>query len=326
MASRYIYAGTRSTALKKGLLSNDQLEMILAGEDLNASFQALHETFLAPYIARRQPSELSDALEKAVADTKKLLTDIAPQPELLDILWLKYDFYNLQAIIKGEIKRLSEEEILAKCFESAKYPPRKLLEHFQNNRLAHLHPHLEQARQEAAKYKEISDIAVATNRYYLLTAKEIADKFKDRFAQKYTALLIDIYNLQANLRAHSSGEIDEAPLPVFIPGGTWRLSDLETPEKILEKLPRMGPNAEFWKEAIENYRQDGTFIHLEKACDEYLNRFLREESRNIFSPAPLFAYFQARKNNVQLIRTVLVGKQTGLSEYEIRKTLRELFD
>jgi len=325
MSSKYIYAGTRSTALKRNLLTADQLDVLLGGENFSDSFQSLHETFMAPYVARRESQDLSLALEEAITDTKKLLQKISPEPELLDILWLKYDFHNLMAIIKGTLAGLGDQELRDRCFTTGKFAPGQLIEKYQADKLNHLDPRLHQAAQEAKNYREVSDIALATNTGYLLAAREIASKHRNNFVREYVGLIIDFYNVQANLRAFTYGQIDEAPLPLFIPGGRFTAKDLESVDSILTNLHRIGGRPDFWQEAIDGYRQSRSYFKLEKACDDHLSRFLQQSSRDIFSIAPLFSYFHARKNNVQLIKTILTGKKTNLEEFRIRQILRERY-
>lgn len=326
MSSNYIYAGTKVTTLKRTLLTNDQLEVLLAGEDYRSGFQSLHETFLGTYIARRQTSELSEALEEVITDTKVMLSSIAPRPQLLDILWLKYDFYNLQALIKGDRMKLSDEEILAKCFNAGKFTPQKLLTEFRNDKLTKLNPYLNQVIRSLAKDSSAGNIASVTNFYYFLAIKEIASKNKDRFVKRYVELLIDNHNLISGLRHFAHRANDQNPSPVHMPGGTFSPKDLQNIDAILDRLSNLDNRTEDWKEPVAAYRQHGSYAELEKLLDDRLSRFLKQQSQNIFSSAPLFAYFHAKKNNVQLIRTILIGKKSGLSEYEIKKLLRDRFE
>ena len=326
MSSSYIYAGTKATTLKRTLLTNDQLEILLAGENFEAGYQSLHETFMGPYIARKKDSELSKALEEVISDTKDLLNSIAPNKELLDILWLKYDYYNLQAIIKGEKIVLSNEEIENRCFTSGKFSPQKLLEKYQQGKLSQLDKNIDKAFKSLGKNPRSSEISSITNYYYFISIKQISDKYKDKFIDQYVKLLIDNHNLVSGLRYFAHRTDEQNPSPIYVPGGNFNQKDLQKPESIIEKLSKLGSDSEDWKEAISTYEKNNSYTELEKVLDDRISKFLKQESRNIFSPAPLFAYFQAKKNNVQLIRMILIGKKTGLSEYEIKKMLRKRFE
>ncbi len=325
MQNGYIYAGTRVKSLENSLLNDEQVDMLLAGKSFEDSFSTLHGTFLGRYIANRDNKDLSLVLEEAINDSKNLLCLISPEKDILDILWLKYDFYNLKVIIKGSIAGLNDEEIEKNCFGSGKYTPQELLEHYRGNTLSRINIFLQKAMEQSRSYEEVSEIDRAMNLNYFEAIKSIAWSKKNKFAKDYVTLLIDIFNIQANLRALSYGEALETPTALFVSGGSLKQSDLENKDRILENIHKIGGKVGTWKEAVEDYKKTGDYVILERISDNYLANFLKESSYDIFSPASLFSYFHARKNNIQLIRSILVGKQTGLSEYEIRKMLRKLY-
>ncbi len=321
---KYIYAGSRAMTLQNELLGETELDMLLSAKSFSEAYNNLNETFLARYIAKKDPEELPYILENVVLDTKKILSFIAPEPEILDILWLKYDFYNLSALIKGSKKGLSNEEMLELCFKSGKYDPEVLLEKYKENDLKKLNYYLMKAERKAKDHKEVSDIDRVMNISYLESIRYISEKNGNEFAKKYTSLIIDIFNIQANLRALSYGAYNEAPYHVFVSGGNLRKNQMEDEEELLKALFQKG-KSDSWKEAADEYRKTGSYALIEKTCDEYLIEFLKRESFKIFSPAPLFLYFQAVKNNVQVVRTILVSKYTGMSEYDLRRILRKLY-
>ena len=115
----YIYAGTRAKALENQLLSENQMELLLSAKSVDEVHTVLQNTFLAPYLISKDKNKKPSAtvaLEECVREAKSVLNSIAPEPELLFILWLRYDYHNLKAIIKGKKAGLNTEEILQSCF------------------------------------------------------------------------------------------------------------------------------------------------------------------------------------------------------------------
>ncbi len=320
----YTYAGPRAKALQNKLLSENELEMLLSAKSFEEAYKNLHQTFFYNYITKQTPQNLPYILESVVEDAKKTLISIAPKPHLLDVLWLKYDFYNLGAIIKSTMKSIPEEEIEKMCFKSGKYPPQLLVKKYTEGKMIDTNVHLLHAAKEAKNYKEVSDIGRAMNINYFRAVKEIAENNSDQFVKKYISLIIDLFNVRANLRALSYGKENEPPYPIFISGGSFKREATENKEELLKKFSCIGGESAC-KECTDEYKETGSLRMIEKRCDEHITQFIKESSYNAFSIAPLFSYFQGVKNNVQIVRIILVAKRTGMSEYDLRKILRRLY-
>ncbi|MFP4539923.1 MAG: V-type ATPase subunit [Candidatus Paceibacterota bacterium] len=322
--SDYIYAGTKIKALEKHLLTHNQVDMLLSAKSYDEALQNLHDTFVGPYLAQNREEPLPYILEMIIADTKKMIVSIAPEPEFLKILWLKYDFYNLAAIIKGFRMGLGIEDLKGRCFIIGNYSPSEITEAYQNKTLGRMEFMFKKGADEAASANEISDIDRIMNITYLKTAKRIATESDNDFLNDYVKLLIDFFNIQANLRALSYGQITETPRPVYVRGGTVPRSATDNKETLLASISKLG-STHLWEEAVKDYKETGSYAMIETAFDNRINSFVREKSMEIFSIASLFAYFRAVNNNVHIIRTILVGKRSELPEYELRKTIRQRY-
>ena len=322
--SDYTYSATRARALEHTLLTDTQLELLMGAASFEEAHTHLHETFLAPSIARRPANDIPQILEATLAEAKALLTSIAPEPEVLDILWLEYDFYNLAAIIKGSTKGAPSDEIEALCFTTGTFTPRTVLDHFEAKTLHRLDRHLAAAADRARSFTEVSEVDRITNIAYFQAIRSRAEAIGDRFIHTFVSLLIDFFNVQANLRSLSYGTASDAPRSVYINGGSLPRRSLESTDTLLEALKRIGSPRQ-WDKAVKEYKDTGSYARIETVFDNYIADYVNEQSVSIFTVASLFSYFLAVKNNVQIIRTVLVSKQTGLSEYEIRKIIRKRY-
>lgn len=324
METKYIYASSRAKALETKLLSETQVELILSSKEKLETFKVLQDTFLAPYLAEHEHSDINTALNESMLEAKKILAGIAPEPELLDILWIKYDFYNLKAIIKGKKAGLENDVIKKKCVYIGKYQPSILLKAYEEKKLHFLNKHFNSAAEKAEKTKEVFEIDTTMNLHYFKAIKEIAQKFNNKFVNEYVSLLIDFFNIEATLRIFSLKNNNINIKGVFVQEGTLQKKDMESKSQILELYKRFG-GEKLWAEPIKNFKETGDFSMLEKTADEYTVSFLKDKSMSIMSPAPLFAYFSAKKNNAQTIRAIIVAKQAGLPEHDIRVILRRLY-
>lgn len=322
MDTSYIYAGTRSKALENQLLSETQVERLLSAKSVDEVSTVLQDTFLAPLLSSDQKIDITKALDIYIKEAKTTIESIAPFPEVLDILWLKYDYHNLKTIIKGKRLDLDVEDIRSKCFEAGKYSLDDLIKGHEDGTLGRFNNHFAAAAEKGKAAGHVFEIDLAMNEYYFKTIKNIALNSKDAFIQSYVVLLIDLFNIKASLRAIIIDGIDTKD--VFVAGGTFSRKNLEKKKDILDSLRRIGSEKD-WDTAIADYDKTSDHTLLEKSTDEYVSTFLKAQSTQVFSPAPLFAYFSMLKTNAQIIGAVIASKRAGVSEKELRTILRRVY-
>lgn len=322
MSDAYVYSGARAKTLENALLSHTQTELLTSAKGVDELRKALYDTYLAPYLSRQGNESISGALDESIIETKKFLTKVSPNPEALDVLWIKYDFYNLKAIIKGKRAGMSDNSILENCFKVAMVEPGQLLAHVVDGTLSYVHPYFEEARKECEAIDRILEIDNIILKYYFLAIQEIAAKIKDPFVTKFVRLLVDLFNIKAALRAFAIEGIE--PSDVYVSGGSFTADQLASKESVLGLLQRFGGEKR-WTEAITHFETSGKYSWLEKVADEYVREFLKEESRLVFTLASLFSYFHASKNNAQIIGAIMVAKKTGMDEKDLRSILRRVY-
>ncbi len=320
----YIYANSRIAALEAGLLSSTQVERMIGAKSADEAFTALNDTFLAPYIAGGSRKDLPRMLRKSVSATKRLITQIVPDEKAFAVLWLRYDFYNLKAIIKGKKAGLSNDEIQEKCFHSGMFTPEKMIRAVEGDAVSDMNQYLGQAYAQAQKAQQVYEIDFAMNRGYFRAARALAQETKEEFIKRYVERIIDLFNLSTQLRLLEmrSHDIDAGLL--FMEGGTFRQQEIASQEAILERYRHMGDTA-LWNEAVTFFTETKNFAVLEKAADDTLVQFVKNYGKSITSIIPVFGYFLAHRNNTQIVKAVIAAKESGMSEVELRRLLRKLY-
>ena len=319
--SEYIYAGTSSYALQQKLLSETQRELLLGTHSHQEFLEALQGTFFGTYLTSAK-GDVEKALRNVLTDAKKALIALSPEPDLLDIMWHKYDFYNLRVMLKrGEDGNGTDNgDIL---FPMGTYSLETLSKVVQTGSFSSLNSHLAAAVKDAKKNTKVSMSAVM-DRHYLLYAVQKADEVGNPFLSKYIALLVDLYNLRSRLRAAAGSEDGVATGVEHVSGGTIPPHNLDRTDDILARLSKFGGDA-LWKDAIEAYKDRGDFTLIDKTADDYTMKWLKGQTVDLHSPAPLFGYLANVKENVQFIRAVGIAKYVGLSEKLLRDMVRKSF-
>jgi len=324
--SPYLYAGALLKTKEIESLKGAEAEKLISAPNLELAWQSLQDTFIGPYLNKAdadhpQITSLKKSLDLVMVDTKKLLDNISPDKQLLDILWVKYDFHNLRVIIRGESLNLSDEkmEVLSSALGTHEF--KKIKKIYDDRRLALLDPYLQKAVTATENFTDSTEIGVAVNTFYFEKIKDLASKSNYPFLKKFVEILIDSFNLQTSLRQIKIRQNNDKK--IYITGGQFAPENLETEEAILNSFSKLGGET-LWQEAIADYRQTGNHTLLRKTAEDYLNLFLKEEARLSFTPAKLFSHFNTRKRDVQAIQMIISGKQAGLTEEEIRNNLRQL--
>jgi vacuolar-type H+-ATPase subunit C/Vma6 len=320
-----MYSAGRIKALETTLLSDTSVERMLGAKSMEEFFKVLQDTFLSEYIPDPQKTTLSRALRKCMTRTKEFLAEIAPEPELLDVLWIRYDFYNLKTIYKGIRAGLDDEAILERCYKMGKYDIEKLLEWVRSEDLSLLPQEMQEAYRAAEESKQVYEIDRAMNLGYFTMLNRIRKELGNAFIDEYVTLVVDFFNIRTRLRIINLDGLGIADVgDFFVFGGSISRSSLETKENIFQALSRFGEEV-YWKESWEEYLKKGHYTMLEREMDNYLVKYIKEKSVHVFSVETLFAFFVARKNNTELVKTIAIGKKSGVSEGELRKMLRRLY-
>ncbi|MFW5853171.1 MAG: V-type ATPase subunit [Patescibacteria group bacterium] len=328
MNHQYLYSASLIKTLEKDLLSAEQLNRLLASETGQDIKNALTDTFIGHGLAENEEqtltlAQVNELLEKAILEAKNILTNSAPEPEILGLIWLKYDLHNIRAFLTSRGLNLSDENTNKRWISPlGQYHPPLLLEACENASLKWIRPEWEIIddlikRPDQLNYQIDANIDLA----YLLSVDKIA-QIASPFIKEYTSTIIDFHNIINYLRHNT----DQSISPPLAPSGSVSPEQLQqlTKEEALKLFYRFGGEST-WKEAVEEYLETEQFTALTKNIDNYLIDWLIENSRkNVFSVATLLSYFNNKKNDARIIRSVVSGLLAGLDPQLIKNNLRKI--
>lgn len=322
MQTSYIYSVSRVNILTQFLLNKTDIERLLvadAGADLQS---ALKETYLAPYVLRAKSDDIAEAIELTLVDAKKLVHKIAPNGDMFRVLWVQYDIHNLRVFAKARARQLSFEECERYVSRRGIYEPQVLHTAMSEGRLSGLQAGWQEAFNAAAALVDEGALDRVDGVFDALlfdTIKRIATTSGDAFIATYTAGLIDMFNIKSRLRTLN---YPDAPFTTtFVSGGTYPERALATRDDVFSTLSRFG-SADTWKTAVEVYETTGNSTQLDARAEEYLIGLAKQASTDMFSSASLVLYYLRCRQSAANIRTIVVGKNSGMSLEDIRANLR----
>lgn len=310
--AHYIYGGTASYVAMQKLLDRNQRERLIGAGSLEMATTVLKETFLGPYMGG--DTEVEVALKAALAHVKKELERSVPNQHLTNILFLRYDFYNLKVILKLSKKELEDPAVVTRLSALGLHHPGVLVKAATSGNTADLHPALANALSRALKNRENLDNDMEC--FYLSAARDEAEQSGKAFAVRYVTILTNLFAIIAGLRAHAQGRTP--PHPEHLPFGYKELTD---PEALLKRLSHIGWS-KHWADAVTLYREEKDFSVIDKAMDDFLMKWIKRQSVQIDSAAPFFAYWHVMRENVAFVRAVHTAHKVGLPEKTLRNIIR----
>ena len=109
--TRYAYAVARVRGMETRLLDRQWIERLLA-ETADGAVKALSDSvYQDAMVDIERPEDIEAGLERALAETLGTVSGISPEPELIDLFRIRWDFRNLKSIVKASVLKLTGSEI-----------------------------------------------------------------------------------------------------------------------------------------------------------------------------------------------------------------------
>jgi len=322
MQTSYIYSASKANALSQDLLNKTDIERLLAADSGVELQSALKETYLASYVLQVPDESVSLAVEETLRHAKKLIHRVTPNSNMFRVMWVRYDIHNLRVFAKATAVDLPVEQVQEYLSERGIYDSSYLYEHIENRTLNNLQMGWQEAYDSAVQTMSDGDLSQmdgVLDELYFVTIKRIVELSGDSFMGTYLQALIDIYNLQSNLRHLQNATVSFSP--AFVTGGSFSASQIETSDQVFAALAQLG-GAEYWTSALEFYKETGHFTQFDSKAADYLLTVAKEGSYDMFSPASLVLYYLKCQQAAANVRTIVVGKNGGHDADSIRSNLR----
>lgn len=314
---------TRIHAMENRLLSRERMERMISAQSESDAMKVLDECGYGSADGNAE-GKLSGT-QAALLDE---LQSAVPEPRLVDIFRLKYDYHNAKALVKAEAVGADARHLLV---AGGRYDSRQLAEDFQRDGLSGTSVRFQQAVSAARRTladthdPQQSDVVLDKACYEEMT--QLASDCASPFLKGYVRLCTDIANLRTAVRVARMGKGSEFLLQVLMPGGSVAERTLAaTQPEDLAGLFQSGPlakAAQLGSQAAQP--ESGSLLAFERECDNALTRYVAGAKRVPFGEEPVVAFLHAKEAELTAIRTILSGRRAGLSEDMIWERLRECY-
>jgi vacuolar-type H+-ATPase subunit C/Vma6 len=267
---------------------------------------------------------VAEAIEVTLVEAKQLIARIAPVSDVFQVLWVQYDIHNLRVFAKAVKTGKSFEEVSAYTSDRGIYTAAYLFSHVEAGTLNRLQIDWQAAYDQALRYVdagELDKVDGVFDELLFTTIKRTSQKHGDAFVKNYVAAVINTYNVKATLRRLRLG--GGVMRPEFVTGGTFAASELSNADSVTAALETIAPG--YFVAAVSSYNESGNTSELDARIDDYLVSLTKSAATDMFTSASLVLYYLRARQSATNIRTIVVGRNSGMNTESIKANLRTAY-
>ena len=322
----YLSLSAMLRAREPRLLNAERAERMLDAPSFEDAAKLLTDCGY-PDLSQANAGEIEAALTQRRNQVLDELEQLSPDRAIPDLFRIKYDVHNAKVLLKAEAMGTDAAPLFSR---SGRIPPEKLQEAYQEGRYSELPESFGRALEEAKNIlartanPQLSDFALDRAMYEeMLAAAKTVDC---PFLTGYVRLLIDSTNLKSLVRTARMRKDADFLREVLLPGGS------ADADRLSAAVDGEGLTALFAHSPLEQAAArgaeamgGGSLTAFERACDNGVNRYLREAKLVSYGPEIPAAYLAAVEGEITAVRMILTGRLAGIAPETTRERLRDLY-
>jgi len=332
---RYTYAAGFIRTIEHRMIAQDRFNRLAEARRTEDVFSMLGDTDYAQVYQDDiggQEAVYDSNINSILADEEKrvrtLVDSLSQDTEVTDLLFVPYDYFNLKLAVKSIYRGMDARESFS---ELGTISPLTILQEVRDpEKSGDLPAHLKEAAiaarnaYDAERHPVDIDLAVDRVMYDYLISR--AGSLRELLLYKLLVMEVDITNILTFLRLKWLQE----PLSVFqegfIEGGSIDRARFqeEYPREIEEVEADFFTRMEYTDltgDGIPYLKSAATFSRLEALMDNEILRLLDRVRLINFGVEVLIDYFYRKNIEIKKLRTVVLGKENGLSSDDIKMRL-----
>lgn len=319
----YLHISTRLRAMEKQMLNREKLLRLLNAKNDEEASKLLQENGWVPFDTRD-----ITALEEEIANRRRELFDLLrrylPDPKILNVFRLKYDYHNLKSLIKANALGIDGDYLLSDAGTISPADMKAAVNEKAYNRLPDIMANAaEQAADTLARTgdPQLCDILLdnAQKEQMLSQAKES----QSDFLIGYLKLSADLDNLRVLCRCALAQKGFDFLRRALFDGGNISCQNVrEANAETILALFDHGAIAEAAQAAAKAISEKTGLAALDMACDNALIKYIRSSRLIPFGDATVISYILAFESQLVSVRSIISGRISGLSEEKMTERLR----
>lgn len=323
---RYAYATGRIRVLETKLLSASRVDKMIESPTVNDALIYLEDTAYDDTIGELTEPERYEELENVEKRASFYLMErLVIDEEIRHMFRIPYDFHNVKLLLK---KRMSDAELPVSLSEFGTIPADELKAAFDSENFNSLPSFMRETIGLAMAHhyvkKDLKSMEFIIDNLEYRTLLSLARKSSVPLLFTFTLSRIDLTNIATFIRVRYF-EMDDNLEDAIMEGGSldalFFLKNMGEPIETLPAVFRNTPYHSVVEMGIRRILEDGSFSTLDREADTFLIELLKRTRYITFGAEPLFAYFSAREQDLNIIKMILVAKLNELSEEEMRERI-----
>ena len=325
--SDYLFLSTRIRALERSLLTRERMERMLDASTSADAAKVLQECGY-PETEEVTVDSINDMLAKARERTFDDLYLFAPDPSIIDVFKVKYDYHNAKVLLKSEARGIEADRLLV---DTGRVPPEQLRDGIRASDLRGLPGQLASAilaaRETLGSTGDPQLCDFVLDRAYFEDMFALSRASGSSFLEGYVRISIDVANLKSLVRTLRMGKDAEFLKGVLFSGGNQDVNRIMSAVNSggtitdLYAVSLLRDAAEAGAAAING----GGLTRFEKLCDDAIMAYVKDAKYVAFGEAPLVAYLVARESEFTAVRIIMTGRLAELPADVIRERLRDAY-
>lgn len=323
----YLFLSTRIRVLEQTLLTRERMDRML-----EAATDAEAARVLVECGYPEMPVVDVDSVNAALVTMRdRVFEDLyayAPDPRMIDVFKIKYDYHNAKVLLKSEAMGTDPVRLLV---DVGRYPAAELAEKVREKSTSGLSEIFARALTEAREVlgttrdPQLSDFVL--DRAYFREMEWLARSTGSRFLLGYVQKQVDSANLKSVVRVLRMKKNAEYLKNVLFEGGTVSVSSLLHMADRGEKLESVYGTTDFAAAAEDGQAAiaGGGLTAFERSCDNTLMAYVAGAKYIPFGEAVLIGYLVAKESELTAVRIIMTGRLAGLSSELIRERLRDAY-
>ena len=323
----YLFLSSRIHVLETTLLNKERRERMLEAASDSDAVRVLVECGYP-----EMPVVDVDSVNNALAVMRdRVFEDLyafAPDPKMIDVFKVKYDYHNAKALLKAEAMGTDPQRLL---MDVGRYPVKELTEAVREKSDGGFSEIFALAVQEAREVlgttRDPQQSDFVLDKAYFREMEQLAEATGSEFLVGYVKAQVDVANLKSVVRVLRMKKNPEYLSNVLFEGGTIGADTLLQMAERGEKLDGMYGSTPYAAAAEEGQAAvaGGKLTAFERSCDNALMDYVAEAKYVPFGEQVLIGYLVAKESELTAVRIIMMGRLAGLSTDVIRERLRDAY-
>ena len=322
---RYIWATAQVRVLETWMLTRSVLLNMADAPDFAAAVELLSGTEYAMTGQSQILAQTEKMLLERRAAVRELFVDLMLDDELVEILRAREDFANMRLAVRRVV---TERPTGLDYSDGGSVRAEEFEGIFEEEDYERFPEYLREAVGEAVlgyyQNKDIRRIDYGIDKVFSAYKLKTAARLCSVFLLSLFRTQIDLTNIRTMLRLKMA-ERDEKDL--FIAGGFVEIErfvhGLDAGYEALADLFYVTPYHGVVEGGVGYLSEEGSFLHLEKYCEDHLMGFLKTTRTITAGPQPVIAYLMMKENEIRTVRMVLTCKKNSMAAKFILDRLGE---